>query len=829
MTAFARWPQHHLAAALLVGLLLGTAGAPTWLVASAAALAWALQPRWPWAAAAVLVLVGGMAAGGARTAAVHRAALAPLAAGAAVGPAEPVELLRHPERALDGGWRADVRLRGAVVELRLPVAVDRPALDPGDHAAVRGRLRPAGDRAVGARSRGIGLVLDAGLVDVERAARGGWRGAIDGLRRRAEATLDRAGTPERSALLRGIVLGQDEGFSPAQEEAYRRSGLAHLVAASGQNVALLAALVLGTCALLGVPRRWRLASAALAVAAYVPLAGDGPSIRRAGVMGVLTLAALALGRPADRWWALLLAGIATVLVDPTSPLQLGWQLSFAAVVGLLLLVDPLAAALGRFRVPRWASLALAVPLSASLATAPVLAATVGDVSLTGVAANVAVEPIVAPLTWLGMVAGLLGPEGSPLSGALVAASGPGLDWIDAIARRAAAPSWAVAAPGPLASALPALAATLLLILVLRPPWLAVLRSRARRVGSRRRDRSGPGARGDDGGGPPGEAGDDPDRGAAATDGRSDRTVGRAPSGASSPGERRPGASDRGPGPPAEVSRSRGAVGGTIGLVLAAFAAAFLVAIRGTPPERRAAVPGVVVLDVGQGSATLLRDGDHAILVDAGPADGRVLDRLAEQGVRRLDALVLSHAAADHSGAAPAVVAALRPSLLLDGRDGRPDPPAAVAADLVRRQGGRVLAARAGLRLRAGAIDAAVRWPPPRRPGSPGDEDPNERAVVVRATVAGLRALVPSDLEGPPLRRAAGGPVDLLVLPHHGSADPDVPRLLAALRPRLAVASVGRSNGYGHPAPETVAAVRDAGVPLRRTDRDGTVAVPAPAR
>jgi competence protein ComEC len=90
----------------------------------------------------------------------------------------------------------------------------------------------------------------------------------------------------------------------------------------------------------------------------------------------------------------------------------------------------------------------------------------------------------------------------------------------------------------------------------------------------------------------------------------------------------------------------------------------------------------------------------------------------------------------------------------------------------------------------------------------------------------VRVLVPSDREGAPLRRAAGGPVDVLVLPHHGSADADVPRLLEALRPRVAVAQVGARNSYGHPAPPTVAAVRDAGVPFRRTDRDGSVAIAA---
>ncbi|MGX6450155.1 ComEC/Rec2 family competence protein, partial [Patulibacter sp. S7RM1-6] len=214
------------------------------------------------------------------------------------------------------------------------------------------------ERALGARSRGIALTLDATVLGVA-GRRGGWRGAIDGLRERAEGTLAFASDGSgRTALLRGMVLGQDEAFTPEQEDAYRRSGLSHLVAASGQNVAFVAALVIGLGALAGVGRRTRLVLALAAVAAYVPLAGAGPSIRRAGVAGVLTLLALLLGRAADRWWALIVAAGATVLVDPYAPGQLGWQLSFAAVAGLLLLADPLAAAARRVGLPGWAGVAL---------------------------------------------------------------------------------------------------------------------------------------------------------------------------------------------------------------------------------------------------------------------------------------------------------------------------------------------------------------------------------------------------------------------------------------------------------------------------------------
>lgn len=827
----ARWPQHHLVAAAVAALIVGPRW--PWLVPVLAVVAWTTQPRAGWAITAV-VAVGLAAVGGhLRVVQAWSHAERPLRGGPTVRPSETVEVLEPPEQTLTGGWRFDGRLRDATVDVRTPIMQRGPDVRPGSLARVRGSLFRLTPAAVGARSRGIALGLDATVLGVA-GRRGGWRGAVDRVRERAERTLafgvdaraedgahanDGAaagagtgggatgagrdvgaanGPGPRTALLRGMVLGQDHAFGDEQEDAYRRSGLSHLVAASGQNVALVAAMVIALGALVGVRRSWRLAGAIGAIALYVPLAGAGPSIRRAGVMGVLTLLALALGRLADRWWALLLAALITVLVDPFSPEQLGWQLSFAAVVGLLLLVEPLAGVARRLGFPGWVGKALAVPIGAGIATAPVLAASVGDVSLTSVAANVIVEPLVAPITWLGMSAAVLGTEARPVSDWAVGAVGPLLDWINGVAVWAAKPQWAVVRPGPWRSLLPLVVLGGLLVGAARPAWTVRIGDRWRRWTARRWH---------------GEA-------ATTTASRTGwfmaggvrgRRVGR----------RRL---------PRRVRRTVAA--GTVAVLLSG--AYWASGPRGPllgpdqgPGDSRLVGDGVVVLAVGQGSATLLRQGDATILVDAGPPHGRVLDRLAEQGVERIDALVLSHAAQDHTGGAPAVVRRMRPRLLVDGTDGHDDPATAVAAAAVRTQGGTIVPARRGMRIRVRSLVAHVRWPP-RRAGEPvPGEDPNDRATVIRATLGGLRVLVPSDLEGPDLRHAAGGPVDLLVLPHHGSADDDVPALLRALRPRLAVAQVGADNRYGHPAPSTATAVRDAGVPLRRTDRDGTVAVTAP--
>jgi competence protein ComEC len=254
---------------------------------------------------------------------------------------------------------------------------------------------------------------------------------------------------------------------------------------------------------------------------------------------------------------------------------------------------------------------------------------------------------------------------------------------------------------------------------------------------------------------------------------------------------------------------------------------------------------MTVLDVGQGDAVLLQEPGHAVLVDTGPPDGEVVDRLRDAGVRRLDALVVTHASSDHEGGAPAVLEELDVGLLVDGRrvSGRePDEvgDAAVRATTPGATGPPVApadpvaaAARAaevprvepsvGQTVRAGGLALRVRWPPAVPAGAPAPlvGDHNERATVLELEAWGARVLLPADAESDVLGRLDLAPVDVLKVAHHGSADDGLPAVLARLRPRVAVIPVGRGNRYGHPAPSTLQALEDVPAVLR-TDRDGTV-------
>src|SRR5207248_3847056 len=115
--------------------------------------------------------------------------------------------------------------------------------------------------------------------------RGGIGGVADRLRRWLRTSAAPGLTGERRALVNGVLLGDDTGLSDGLKQAFRRSGLYHLLAVSGQNVVLLAAGVLTAAYVLGIARAWGHVGALAAIAAYVLAVGPQPSVIRAAVAG----------------------------------------------------------------------------------------------------------------------------------------------------------------------------------------------------------------------------------------------------------------------------------------------------------------------------------------------------------------------------------------------------------------------------------------------------------------------------------------------------------------------------------------------------------------
>ena len=188
---------------------------------------------------------------------------------------------------------------------------------------------------------------------------------------------------------------------------------------------------------------------------------------------------------------------------------------------------------------------------------------------------------------------------------------------------------------------------------------------------------------------------------------------------------------------------------------------------------------------------------------------------ADLGIERLAAVAITHDQLDHSGALPEVLAEVAVERILA-------PGGAEPAYCSRAACPRIQAVSSGQTIRAGRLTLDVLWPPAMPAPVPGG-DPNARSLVLRARLGRFDALLTGDAEAE-LAPVQPGPVDLLKVAHHGSADAGLPALLEQASPQLAVISVGADNPYGHPAPETLAALADSGVPVVRTDAAGEVVI-----
>lgn len=272
-----------------------------------------------------------------------------------------------------------------------------------------------------------------------------------------------------------------------------------------------------------------------------------------------------------------------------------------------------------------------------------------------------------------------------------------------------------------------------------------------------------------------------------------------------------------------------------GVLVAAAAVALVLAAR--PP--RSPAWEITWLDVGQGDAIVVRfPGGATWLIDAGPADPHgdaglrvVLPWLRRRGVDSIERLVTTHPDLDHVGGASSVLRGIDVDAwssggvvasggaylaLLAGR-GRDGPP---EAELVR----------AGTRWTRDGIAIDVLHPSPGWVAS----DPyaarvnaNEGSVVLLMRGGPCRALLTGDLGRPgesALVEALGDSLraELLHVGHHGSRHSSTARFLARVRPRQAVASVGRTNRHGHPHPDALERLAGAGARIWRTDREGAI-------
>jgi competence protein ComEC len=317
-----------------------------------------------------------------------------------------------------------------------------PGVLPGDRVRVLVRLRrpPArhnpggGDPRRRLLRRGVAYtatVPHCREVLVEPAAGGGLRRAAERARAAVAAFIDsRAAPADRRALLAALTIGEAGGIEPELRRAFSRAGLAHLLAVSGLHLAFVALgfywlLVHGLARIQRLGNRLdvrRLAAGLVvpAVGFYVLLAGARlPSVRAGVAVGCFLVAAM-VQRRIDPLQSLAAAALLVLGLWPQSLFDISFQLSFAAVAGLLLLAPPLADALRlpwrRDEMPggRWARLRVRalqlvlISAVAGAATAPLVAAHFHQVSLLGMVANLIAVPLAAwLLVPLGLIAAVL--------------------------------------------------------------------------------------------------------------------------------------------------------------------------------------------------------------------------------------------------------------------------------------------------------------------------------------------------------------------------------------------------------------------------------------
>ncbi|HKY50209.1 MAG TPA: ComEC/Rec2 family competence protein, partial [Candidatus Limnocylindria bacterium] len=242
-----------------------------------------------------------------------------------------------------------------------------------------------------------------------------------------------------------------------------------------------------------------------------------------------------------------------------------------------------------------------------------------------------------------------------------------------------------------------------------------------------------------------------------------------------------------------------------------------VAWPGAAPEAR-----VRALDVGQGDAYLVELGNATMLIDGGPDPARLLAVLGASlppWHRRIDVVVLTHAHLDHGAGLIAVLDRYEVGMTLEPLGLNAGPLAELwAAGIARANADRRIV-RAGQRINLAGAVVNVLAP---------EDDPriDTPSLVLRIERGPFSALFMGDATDDALADLLLEPASLrarvYVPPHHGAATPHAIALAEAVRPEVALISVGAENRYGHPTPETLAALGR--VATFRTDRDGTVEV-----
>jgi competence protein ComEC len=609
------------------------------------------------------------------------------------------------------------------------------ALEQGDVVRASGKLtRPTDEFALYLRTQGSFWTFGAGKTEMLGSALTPFgRFWLDAQTRIGQAITEAVPAPE-GPILAGLLLGRVAGIPEESARPYRETGTAHILAASGLNVVLIASFLLLLGRWLHLPRRWPVLLALLLIPLYATLCGWVPSIARAAIMAEIALVATLVRREKDFPTTMAVAALVVLVLDPLALFALDFQLSFLATICLFAFLPDLVNG-APTRIPVWLKGAAFTTIAAQIGVLPLLASVFHSFPLVAPIANLLILPIVALLTPLGLLSALVALVWPAAGQVLLWVLGKGVWLMDQLLRGLA--------QIPLAN-----------LIVPDPPWwlsfsywltLAVALT-ACLLYAKRRWRK-----------------------------------------------------------PAVV----------VLIVVFLLFVAWEALVPAIFPPR---LLQVHFIDVGQGDSILVRTPEGANLLFDGGAGKDSLRYLEDLGIRRLDAVFLSHFHDDHMKGIMPILERIPVQLLLFGP--AEEVPAELLA-LLREQGIPQREVSAGFRLTTGQTTVEIISP---SSADVSDWKINDQSLVELLIFGQTRLLFTGDIEEKgraALSQSGSMQAEVLKVPHHGSGTSLDDWLLDQVTPRIAVISVG-PNSFGHPSATTLALLAEHEVPVLQTKTRGTI-------